>query len=126
MTNKQVLNTRITTGLPSEDNIELDIQVKGKADNDTELIVNAIEKLISTIDVKHACNEDGTLFERYMDRILLSLADSYGYEGWYDVYEDLESTYNPQADTDEYTVASKLTVLRAVIHQIEEKQRLTK
>ena len=86
----------------------------------------AIGSALANQGLKHACNEDDNLFERYMDRILLSLADNYGFEGWYDVYTDLESTYNTQEDTDEYTVASKLKVLKAVIHQIEEKQHLTK
>ncbi|MDO6657508.1 hypothetical protein [Anaerobacillus sp. 1_MG-2023] len=126
MTNKQVLNTRITNGFTSEDNVELDIQVKGKADNDTELIVNAIEKLISTIDVKHACNEDDGLYEGYMERILLALTDNYGAAGWYDVYGDLDSTYYQEEDLDEFTVASKLKVLKDIIYQIEEKQSLKK
>lgn len=67
-----------------EDNkLLIEVSVKGNADNEGELIVEAAKYLMSHIDVKHVCNEDRNKFNEYIDELLMSIADVVGYEHYY-------------------------------------------
>ncbi|RFU69524.1 hypothetical protein D0469_09160 [Peribacillus saganii] len=54
-----------------ENELETKITIVGKQEDDTELIIKGIQKLMSHIDVKHACNEDHEKFYNYIETLLL-------------------------------------------------------
>lgn len=88
-----------------ENGLELEVTIKG---NGNDLKKQAINFLISDMDLKHDFNEDRSLFDKFVEDLLLQAADVVGYEHYY--WNEIpreEATYN---EYDELIVSDKVKI----------------
>ncbi|MED1601764.1 hypothetical protein [Alkalihalophilus marmarensis] len=101
-----------------ENELETEVTIVGKQENDTDLIIKGIQKLMSQIDVKHACNEDHERFNKYIETLLLSVADIVGYEHYYwEQVPDSEKKYN-EYDELEVSREEKIKLLKIMVENL--------
>ncbi|WP_366161231.1 hypothetical protein ABXS71_20590 [Bacillus infantis] len=100
-----------------QNELEAEVTIVGK-ENDTDLIIKGIQKLMSQIDVKHACNEDHERFNKYIDTLLLSVADIVGYEHYY--WEQIPESQKKYNEYDELEVSreEKVKLLKIIIENL--------
>ncbi|WP_221568691.1 hypothetical protein [Alkalihalobacillus sp. TS-13] len=110
-------NLRITSMNPNNPDEKLDIQLSGAANTDVDLIIEAIHKLIHSIDVKHASSEDYHDFQLYMKQILFSVAENLSIEGWSEMLTEDDRIYNEETDSDSITNIGKIKILEAFLQQ---------
>ena len=102
-----------------ENELETEITIAGKQGDNTELIIQGIKKLMSQIDLKHACNEDQERFNHYIETLLLSVADIVGYEHYYwDQVPASKKTYNEE-DELEVSRDEKIKLLKIIVENIK-------
>ncbi|WP_147534506.1 hypothetical protein [Bacillus marasmi] len=113
------MNTvKISEYSAQENDLETEITISGKSEDDTELIIQGIKKLMSHIDVKHACNEDHEKFNHYIETLLLSVADIVGYEHYYwEQVPDSEKKYN-EFDELEVSREEKIKLLKIMVENL--------
>jgi hypothetical protein len=98
--------------------LETVITITGHQEDDTELIINGIQKLMSRIDVKHACNEDYEKFNKYIEDLLFSVADIVGYEHYYwEQVPESEKTYN-EFDEMQVSKSEKIKLLKLMVNNL--------
>jgi len=101
-----------------ENELETEVIITGKIEDDTELIIQGIRKLMSHIDLKHACNEDYERFNQYIETLLLSVADIVGYESYYwEQVPDSEKKYN-EYDELEVSRGEKIKLLKIMVESL--------
>jgi|SRR5690625_157156 len=102
-----------------EDNkLLIEVSVKGNADNEGELIVEAAKYLMSHIDVKHVCDEDHNKFNQYIDELLISIADVVGYDHYYSTQvPESELKYN-ENDEIEVSRKEKIKLLKMLVDDL--------
>lgn len=88
-----------------ENGLELEVSIKG---NGKDLKKQAINFLISGMDLKHDFNEDYNSFHEFVEDLLLQVADVIGYEYYYwnEIPEE-EVSYN---EYDELIVPDKVRI----------------
>ena len=88
-----------------ENGLELEVTIKG---NGNDLKKQAINFLISDMDLKHDFKEEHNSFNKFVEDLLLQAADVVGYEYYYwnEVPKD-EVTYN---EYDELVVSDKVKI----------------
>lgn len=100
---------------------EVEVSLKGEAESRVDLVVKGIEQLIGSIDAKHMCNEDQTLFSQITDSLLLAIADMVGYQHYYwDAVPQSEKSIN---EDDELVVSDKekVRLLKLLVEELEVK-----
>jgi hypothetical protein len=98
--------------------LETEITITGPQEDDTDLIINGIKKLMSRIDVKHACNEDYDRFNTYIETLLLSVADIVGYEHYYwEKVPESERSYN-EFDEMQVSKSEKIKLLKQMVNKL--------
>lgn len=116
------MNTvKISEYSAQENELETEVTISGKSEDDTELIIQGIKKLMSHIDVKHACNEDHEKFNKYIETLLLSVADIVGYEHYYwEQVPESEKKYNEYDELDELEVSreEKIKLLKIMVENL--------
>jgi hypothetical protein len=101
-----------------DEQLEPEITITGHQEDDTELIVNGIQKLMSRIDVKHACNDDYEKFNKYVETLLFSVADIVGYEHYYwEQVPDSEKSYN-EFDEMQVSRSEKVKLLKLMVNNL--------
>lgn len=75
---------RFTTGDLETGEFNLDVAIDSKKGNTLDAMVDAIKMLIRNIDLKHTCDEDYDLYLNAMKKILGSVVVSLVCEGWGD------------------------------------------
>ena len=85
--------------IKDESHLEVEVSVKARGENDLELILQGVEKLVESIDLKHKCDENYEVYQKALKRIVYSVADNLGFEGdWYFVDPNIEMSYNEETE----------------------------
>lgn len=95
-----------------------EIIISGKQKDNSELVMQAIQTLMSQIDVKHFCNEDFNRFNEYIDRLLISVTDIVGYEHHY--WEQVPDSGKTYSDFDELELVreEKIKLLKEIVNNL--------
>lgn len=79
------------------DEVISDVRVKSQHQNDLDIVLEGIDRLIRTIEPKHMCDEDFSKYQDALTEILYMVADNLGFEG--NAY--FEGVYNVTYDENE-------------------------